>query len=235
MKNLDQSQLYRLNNALKDRNIYFIKSKIELLDHVASLIEVKMDQEEKFESALNNVLNSYSDLELQILNEATFNRSQSRLNKSNALVKIGLITGLSLCIWIFIEYITAVYFGVVELGAIYGLLSMVILLIAMLFGTNVLKRNSLSNQIKFKKIFNYNFKISLVSAGIVFVFMLFYIGLLNTELYGLSENGNPLENNVIPVAIIVSMGIGVVSEGLLIAFFIALGKGKVLHSLFNKA
>lgn len=222
MNHLKDSQLQQLKDALTSRLHAKAANNIEFLDHLASLIEAKCSLGKPFERALTEVMSNFSDEELHAFERASFDRQWHHKIFRKDTRQIGLMVGIALCIWIFIEYLFGSLFGIPELGAMYGLLSEVILGVGIWHAVSKLEKHGLSSTPDFRKTMTQAMKVSAIAANVVFIFMLPYVGFLNTELYGLHEGGNPMDNNIVPFSIIVMTGIGVMFEGLIMGLIVAL-------------
>ncbi len=146
----------------------------------------------------------------------------------NHPIRTGIITGILLCIWIFIEYLTGVFFNKTELGALYGLLSEVILVWAIL---QVLDNEKMGLRYQFKQAM----KMVIVAASIVLPFMFIYIFLINTKLYGLTDQVLENYSNYTLYGVIFGTFVGVILEGLIMTLLIiGIKKGIKFLSTFTQ-
>ena len=226
MKQLTKEQIDLLNKELSERGLIDQQTKVEFLDHIACLIEVKMQDGKTFQIALEEIISTFSKEDLIELSKATSSMINMKEVTKNIIIKNGLYTGIALCIWIFIEYITGRWFGIPELGAFYGLLSMVILGVAISKNVQQIIRKTEVIRTSFLTIFKSGMKVVFISSLVVLVFLLFYIGFLNTELYGIYEVTDNVDRDLLSISIIVSMWLGVLLEGSILVTVIGLFSNK---------
>ena len=217
MKHLTAEQINHLKKELANSGIIDKNTTQEFLDHVACLVEVKMQKGKGFEKALEELQQNNTKDELSELAKVTSNLIGRKEITMKITYQHGLIGGFALCIWVFVEYLTGTWLGVPELGPFYGLLSMVILSVMVGKGIQRLHRAMGRIRISFWHTFKSGMRLVFISSLVVLVFMLFYIGFLNTEFYGIYDENQPIDRNTISVVIVLSMWLGVLLEGGIIA------------------
>lgn len=216
MEPLTNQQMEQLNQAIARKLASESPENHELRDHLASWIESVMAEGSSFDHALQEVLGQFSRADLSALNQQTFDL-WNRIHLRRLTNKYGLITGLLLCLWIGIEYLTGTFMGITELGAFYGLLSMVVLYLGVHFGSRHLTTLPGSMPLSFRQLLGHQFMIVLKSALVVTLFLLPYLEFINTNLYGLYEPEPPISQGTMSISIIMGTFIGVLFEGLLVS------------------
>ncbi len=142
--------------------------------------------------------------------------TRSTKQKSNqSIARYGILTGLALILWIFIEFIAGRFFGISELGAIYGLLSESILALSLLFFFSGKRTDTISPRSRFW----ISCKIILIAAVTVLAFMLFYVPFINPQLFGLYD-GTSAPALTSQISAIIGMFLGVLLEGFVVTLLI---------------
>ena len=188
----------------------------ELMDHLACMIESEMEQGLHFTDALEKTTSSFTAKEISTLSLSTYGLWNQLRNRRYSN-KYSIVIGLLLCVWILGDYLTAVFFNVTELGAIYGLLSMVIIFGCLYKATNHFTKAKSSEAISFKQLYAYQMKIVARASMVVLLFLLPYLGYVNTHFYGLYEGPLEIPPFTMSIAIIIGTSIGIIAEGLLVA------------------
>lgn len=221
---LSPTQHRYIVNSLVERGIAESAIHVEFFDHLVSSVEVVMADGKTFEKALREVLSNYKNEELQRLLEVTLNRQQQSLRIREMKFRFGIYLGLALCFWIFVEYLTGALFGIPELGVIYGLLSEILIAGFLLVAVKHFIQKTYLIKHDFLALLKFNMSLLLTSALVVFGFMFFYVGWINTDLYGLYENEPAGQKELFAKLVVPLMGVGVLIEGLFIALIVSFVK-----------
>lgn len=149
--------------------------------------------------------------------------AEAKLELYRNIISFGLITGALTAAWIGFEYLLGTFFGIPQLGPLYGLVSMILFII---MTTLFLKRTAAINpdQTYFDRI-RYNFMMILVASILVVFFLLLYYSLMDPSEYKTYEiEVFNIHLRHVLLTSIVGAWIGTMAEGLLFgsiaAFFI---------------
>ncbi len=221
MKGLDKHQIKTLEQALTARKIQNPLGRVEFFDHISSMIEHEIARGHSFKAALKQVMHAYSDRELD---ELAGNARDSKAKETYILAKkranaLGIMLGVLTCLWVYMEYVIGNITGVRELGALYGLISEIILVTVLLVGTRRFIR-AVPQNISFGALLTYNLRIAIIGALIVFFFMVVYGKFINPNLYGILEIEAPRPDGSMAWIVAGSMSMAVMIQGLIVALLV---------------
>lgn len=140
--------------------------------------------------------------------------AENRLALYHEVLYYGLITGALTAAWIGFEYLLGTYFGVPQLGPLYGLVSMIFFIImTILFLKQVM---AIAPSFTYLQRFRYNFSMIFVASVFVVFFLLLYYSLMDPSEYQTYEIEvfNIHLRHVLLTAI-VGAWIGTLTEGVL--------------------
>ncbi len=85
---LSDKQLKRVETILNDSNLKNFQLQIDLLDHIASFIEERMENGENFEESLNEVLKTYSPEHIKEIEHITYILTKDIMQKRTKILGI---------------------------------------------------------------------------------------------------------------------------------------------------
>ena len=217
MKTLNERQLKATINAIASRGIHYPQYKVEFFDHITTIIESEMNNGQTFDLALQTVLSTYEDNELERLLFRTTDPILQQGQYKRFANKLGMIGGMLICLWFATEYFVGIWTGVKELGGFYGLLSEVILIAIIVASTKQLRKLLLPNTLSFGLVLKFNLRVVTITTLIVLAFAPFYTYLINPQLYGIYDHQVGPITEQITLATTIGMVIGTMAEGLLIS------------------
>ena len=218
---LTKTQHSFLMEALVKKGIPANEVHIEFFDHLASNVEYEMAQGMKFEKSVEHVVGACTRRDLEKLLAVTLNKSVQHRSIQRQKITYGILLGLALSMWIFVEYVTGFYFGIPELGAVYGLLSELLIATFLVILVRWFLRRTYLIQHDFGALFKLSISVVFTAAVFVFVFMYFYIGWINHELYGLYDGDSLGHKDLVAKTIVPMTGVGIFMEGMFVSLIVA--------------
>ena len=222
MTTLTPEQLKRVAAVLTSRCIPHPTYKIEFFDHIACMTEQNMAAGDSFEAALDTVMLTYNDETLQALLIRTTRPAQQKAQFKTFANKAGLVTGILICLWFAFEYLVSQWSGILELGAIYGVLSEAILISAIIISTRQLIKLMIPGDLNFKQCFLFNMRVILIAAGIVLIFAPVYTYYINPELIGIYDQSQGPVTKAVSLSTTIAMVLGTIYEGLVLTTIVSL-------------
>ena len=149
--------------------------------------------------------------------------ARNKLQLYHNTLYFGAITGALTSIWIGFEYLLGTYFGIPQIGPLYGLVSMIIFII---MTTLFLKRTiKIDPSQTYINRFQYNLLMILVASIFVVFFLLFYYSMMDPSEYQTYEiEVFNLHLEHVLLTSIVGAWVGTMAEGVLFgsiaAFFV---------------
>lgn len=228
---LTEAQTHIIIKHIEQSSVFYEPLKTELIDELASAIEVKMLSGSSFEKACMMMFGDIKSDELEIIQKKVLHtlKSNHRLRKFHFKQAFYLFIGLSA--WVIIEFLIGLFIGVKELGAMYGALSILIIAFALFRGLSAIIRDLPDRVITFKTIFLSGTKISLFSAIIFAAFLGLFWTFIHPDFYAAyqMEYGERVTHDRILVSSIVGSATGCLIIGM--GATLAIG---VYHRLSNK-
>lgn len=154
----------------------------ELMDHVSSDIEERMDKGQKFENALSETLE-----DLKVENSNDLQSQVIRILMKDLAIrrnvgKYSIIAAGSLALWVLIEFLAQSLFGIGELGRWYGLLSQVI--VAAVLWLNYRQVKSITGGvIRPWPVFSNGILLSFLASSLFLVFLVFFWTWVDSQFY----------------------------------------------------
>ena len=150
---LNQKQLNRIKTALISKGFDFQPLETELIDDLATAIELKMEQGQSFESAFSEIMEAISPTEIEDLQ-----RNMVRTLRTNRGIKRftrrqSFWLTLSLLLWVVAEFVIGRMTGVIELGPFFGLLSQIFIGYWIYTGLRTIHRQYFEGFAKFRQLF----------------------------------------------------------------------------------
>lgn len=180
---LTREQTRVVIELLEERGIYYSPLKEELTDDISTQVEQLMSKQIPFQSALDSVMKSVDTSHLKniqdkVLRTVFFNKRISRFEQ-----KMALYLALALILWVVVEYLVGKFTGILELGALYGSLSMVLIATILVRSIRHIRHNIQGGTTAFYSIMWSGTKISLVSSLIFALFLTFFWTFINPTFY----------------------------------------------------
>ncbi len=222
MGKLTPEQIALIEKALVKQGLIYPPLRDEVLDHVASLIEADIKNGLNFETTLRNALNNFGRAELQTLQIETIKALKSGDSIRKEIFGFGLAGGLVLCLWVFVEFLTGVFFDMPELGRYYGLLSVAILLTVIIIGVKRIRDKKLEGFITYIDAVKHGLRITLFASIWVTFFWIFYYNFINPDFYQTYQmNAVNVSPDKFVTSSIIGGWIGVLAEGGLLSLLMA--------------
>lgn len=215
---LSSQQVQQIRQAIVNLGYQFEPLIDELTDHACAAIETDIKNGLPFEQASEEILGDLSEeqphqLQANIINTLLTDRSLKQQEWQNTRwLSVGLI------LWILIEYGAQRLLNIPELGTAYGLLSMVILTVAIWYNARQAKQVS-DGILTPRYILRSGAKLSAGASLILLLFLTFFWGYVDPTFYAgfqLDPIADSAQGLLYPTSL-AGMFVGTLAEGLVVS------------------